>query len=292
MEIQKLMQKALPKMDIRKLSDPYSILTHEECEIAIKNEIAFRAARYNVPPESIHLSDDAIRKTLTFANDAKISQQKTSEYWKSIEAEKPIVKLDVPTLKSNFISIASHYCKNEFFIDDHNKRILDKLFLYFSASPDAANQNIDLSKGILLMGGLGTGKSTIMRSFASNQHASFKFTSCILVSYEFAEHGFKIIKDYNKIETIARNRFGQRERGICFDDLGTENERKRFGDAVNVMADIILNRYDSVPFNMTHITTNLNAEDIEHFYGKRVRSRMREMFNILAFNNASPDRRK
>jgi len=292
MEIQKLMQKALPKMDIRKLSDPHSILTLEDCEIAIKNEIDLRAARFNVPPESIHLSDDAIRKTLAFANDAKISHQKTSEYWKSIEAEKPIVNLDIPTLKSNFIVIASHVCATDFLIDDHNRIILDKLFLYFTASPDAYKHNMDLSKGILLMGGVGTGKSTIMRSFALNQHVSFKFTSCMLVSYEFAEHGFKVILDYNKVDTIARNRFGQGERGVCFDDLGTENQRKRYGDSVNVMADIILNRYESVPHNMTHITTNLNAEDIEYYYGKHIRSRMRKMFNILAFNNDSPDRRK
>jgi hypothetical protein len=39
-------------------------------------------------------------------------------------------------------------------------------------------------------------------------------------------------------------------------------------------------------------TTNLNAAELEGRYGNRVRSRMRELFNLLAFDKGSLDKRK
>jgi DNA replication protein DnaC len=60
------------------------------------------------------------------------------------------------------------------------------------------------------------------------------------------------------------------------------------------MAEILLTRYDLfIAQNLiTHITTNLSASEIEETYGNRVRSRMREQFNLIAFSNESIDKRK
>jgi hypothetical protein len=44
--------------------------------------------------------------------------------------------------------------------------------------------------------------------------------------------------------------------------------------------------------HVTHATTNLSASDLEALYGNRLRSRMREMFNLIAFPNNTPDKRK
>ena len=59
------------------------------------------------------------------------------------------------------------------------------------------------------------------------------------------------------------------------------------------MAEILLSRYDLFTSKrlQTHITTNLSASEIENFYGKRVRSRMREMFNLIAYNKTIKDKR-
>jgi DNA replication protein DnaC len=59
------------------------------------------------------------------------------------------------------------------------------------------------------------------------------------------------------------------------------------------MAEILLSRYDlfiskGIP---THLTTNLSASEIEEKYGNRVRSRMREMFNLVAFDKNVQDKR-
>ncbi|NEW80122.1 MAG: ATPase, partial [Gelidibacter sp.] len=42
----------------------------------------------------------------------------------------------------------------------------------------------------------------------------------------------------------------------------------------------------------THITTNLNAEELETRYGSRVRSRLREMFNLIGFDESTKDKRQ
>ena len=42
---------------------------------------------------------------------------------------------------------------------------------------------------------------------------------------------------------------------------------------------------------ITHLTTNFNSSEIEQIYGPRVRSRMREMFNLVSFSNNSGDKR-
>ena len=53
------------------------------------------------------------------------------------------------------------------------------------------------------------------------------------------------------------------------------------------MAEILLSRYDLfISKTKTHITTNLSATEIEKKnYGNRVRSRLREMVNLIAFEN-------
>jgi DNA replication protein DnaC len=58
------------------------------------------------------------------------------------------------------------------------------------------------------------------------------------------------------------------------------------------MAEILLSRYDQFISQdmLTHITTNLSASEIENAYGSRVRSRLREMFNLLAFEKSAADK--
>jgi len=64
------------------------------------------------------------------------------------------------------------------------------------------------------------------------------------------------------------------------------------------MGEILLSRYDLFTQTghsqriKTHITTNLNAEELEKRYGNRVRSRMRTMFNLISFDKNSKDKRQ
>ena len=60
-----------------------------------------------------------------------------------------------------------------------------------------------------------------------------------------------------------------------------------------MMAEILITRYEHFVENnaITHITTNLSASEIERVYGNRVRSRLRQMFNLIAFDSNAKDKR-
>jgi hypothetical protein len=59
------------------------------------------------------------------------------------------------------------------------------------------------------------------------------------------------------------------------------------------MAEILLSRYDLFINHhmLTHLTTNLNSSEIEDIYGLRVRSRLREQFNLIAFDTEAKDKK-
>jgi len=60
------------------------------------------------------------------------------------------------------------------------------------------------------------------------------------------------------------------------------------------MGEILLSRYDLFINKkiVTHLTTNLSATEIENAYGNRVRSRLRQLCNLVAFDKVSKDKRK
>ena len=111
---------------------------------------------------------------------------------------------------------------------------------------------------------------------------------CRDISFEFIQDGYQIIHKYSKGKLYESG-----SKTICFDDLGTENNLKYYGNECNVMAEILLSRYDLFISKklQTHITTNLSASEIENNYGNRVRSRLREMINLIAFEKNSIDKR-
>jgi DNA replication protein DnaC len=172
---------------------------------------------------------------------------------------------------------------------DHE--LLFKLLIYVIRDKENAGRlNIQLNKGILLSGPVGCGKTSLMsilRFFLPND-SWYMMKSCRDVSFEFIQEGYAVIIRY------SRNSFShEKPRVYCFDDLGTENNLKYYGNECNVMSEILLSRYDSFVSNqmITHITTNLNSSEIESLYGIRVRSRMREMFNLISFEKEAKDKR-
>ncbi len=59
------------------------------------------------------------------------------------------------------------------------------------------------------------------------------------------------------------------------------------------MAEILISRYEQFIENktVTHITTKLSASELENCYGNRVRSRLRQIFNLIAFDSETKDKR-
>ena len=172
-----------------------------------------------------------------------------------------------------------------FKIYSEDEAILYKLCIYFIRDFDACKKlNIDPNKGILLSGPVGCGKTSLMKLLPHIVPHQIKHivVPARNITFNFNKSGFKIIEDY------GNNGF------YCFDDLGVETTGRHFGQDCNVMGEILLSRYDLFlkKNTKTHATTNLNAQELEERYGNRVRSRMRQLFNLIAFDKESVDKRK
>jgi hypothetical protein len=184
---------------------------------------------------------------------------------------------------------------DHFIINPADYEIVFKLLVFaIKDTASAARFNINLSKGILLSGPVGCGKTTLMSLLNNFIHQPNRHVmkSSREVSFEFIQDGYEVIHKYSR---NSFNRKGENTwpRIYCFDDLGTENSLKYYGNECNVMAEILLSRYDLFVQKkmLTHITTNLSASEIEDMYGNRVRSRMREMFNLVSFDKNTNDKR-
>ncbi len=179
------------------------------------------------------------------------------------------------------------------FTDDHP--IIYKLLVYAIADVEnTTRQGIDLKKGILLNGPVGVGKSALMTliSFFFPSEKQYQLKPTREINFELEKEGYKVIGKYSEGSYMLVN--NQHVPKVwCFDDLGIEQPLKYFGNDCQVMAEILLSRYDLFVSKrmLTHLTTNLSASEIEQRYGNRIRSRMREMFNLIAFDKNTEDKR-
>lgn len=178
-----------------------------------------------------------------------------------------------------------------FKINQDDKLTIYKLLIYaIRDNENAFKLGLDLNKGVLLSGPVGCGKTSIMHLIKPFLYAKYdyKIKTTRMVSFEFAKYGFEALKPYTE-----KSNQQHRLSGFCFDDLGAEQQIKHFGNDCNVMAEILISRYEQFIENnsVTHITTNLSASELENSYGNRVRSRLRQMFNLIAFDRETKDKR-
>lgn len=186
-----------------------------------------------------------------------------------------------------------------FMADQDNRFIIELLCLYFSGNPGFEEhgfkdregsiiQQYSLKKGICLHSQeRGTGKTVLMELFSINRRGCFVVIPTVKISRFFEADGDKIINRFSVPWACERGPqyFYQSPIGVCFDDLGDEETKVHYGNRENVMNRILTAIYgdnrDHSVFPFFHATTNLTGDEIEAKYDKRVRSRMREMFNWI-----------
>ncbi len=210
------------------------------------------------------------------------------------EIKDNVVHYDFEKIKT-YLNIKGHLMfGNNFRIYKEDEPLIFKLCSYFIQDHySCAQMGIDTNKGILLTGPVGCGKTSLMQLLLhlAPHKTNYEITPTRNIIYGFNATGFVIIEKYIQ------------PKSICFDDLGAEPIGNHYSKECNVMGEILLSRYDlftkiNQPAlslskgSKTHITTNLNAEELETKYGNRVRSRLRAMFNLISFDKNSIDKRK
>ncbi|WP_047419607.1 ATPase [Cellulophaga sp. Hel_I_12] len=173
----------------------------------------------------------------------------------------------------------------DFKIFEEDHPLVYKLCNYFIKDVGNCRKfDIDIHKGLLLSGPVGCGKTSLMKllRYLVPHQRPYEVIPARNITFGFNNVGFKIIEAYGD------------KKFYCFDDLGIEPTGKYFGKDCNVLGEILLSRHDLFLNHniMTHATTNLNAQELEERYGSRVRSRMRELFNLIAFDENTGDKRK
>lgn len=195
-------------------------------------------------------------------------------------------------------------------VDQKFVNLVDMLVMYFNNDERfiKLQNGFNLKKGLLLRGMPGLGKTFTLKLFAQdfsltdgwkgNSNFLLKnFVSTKKIEAEYAGAGHKSLTQYTRLNqnyTNVDKSSGallpgeasiEAKKIFVFDDLGAENiPVLHFGNSMNVMESILMDRYELFTDLgiRTHLTTNIvEGEMIEEIYGPRVRSRMREMFNII-----------
>lgn len=207
------------------------------------------------------------------------------------ELKEPLCEPDI--FKKVLFKMAQGFYANNFMdfeVDSANKSFFQHFCKYWNRDPAfELLENISLRKGLLVFGSYGTGKTS-----------SFQIIQNMAKHYQVRELWFPIISTQ---EVVAKFNLEKNKEDVIqyyssgvflFDDLGAETEGNniyQYGKE-EVFVRILLNRYRNFERlgTKTHITTNLNLNQIEQRYGKQLSDRFIKMFNLLKLDG--PSRRK
>lgn len=149
-----------------------------------------------------------------------------------------------------------------------------------------------VTKGLLIIGGLGVGKSAmmkIMQRLFKDTPARFKWVN----AYE--------LKDLSETYTSSqvKEMYGyDLKMDLYIDDIGVSVDVKRYGNTVNIITEILMERYDLFINSgyKTHISSNLvtsitndmkNTSTLKTVYGERILDRIIEMTSVVIFKGES-----
>lgn len=258
----------------------------------------------------ISLTEDELIECLIWGKRKKEEMLRKEALRQKEEANRRLAKstMDFNVIKTFMFNRAKEIFKYPFELDEDNEMIFDLLCYYFTGNEEGffrqneliakkdeklLIKNPSINKGILLVGNVGTGKTDLMKLFAKNTRMVYYMRESKRIAKEYVENK-DIPEDYIEPFKLAINdpqTFYQPLAGMCIDEMGGEETKNSYGNKANVIADLIEARYNKKYTGLfLHATSNLTSEQFKQYYGERVVSRMRQIFNFVKL--PGNDRRK
>lgn len=235
--------------------------------------------------DDVVLTSEEVSEALYFARakkwgiefDKKAVEEKRASYESTMRPWTKSEMLEVFNASANKIVVEKG--KDAFLIDSSNEAVISDLCDYFTGTSNKLAGN----RGILMMGGVGNGKTTIMEAFSKNKIACFKkIEAAEMVHYVKMKgaESWKIFLSGSYSPGLKEN-FHQRYCGWLIDDLGTEEVINDFGNRLDIIANIVfaIEKDRRKYAGMFHFTTNLGAKELQERYGARITSRLGELCN-------------
>jgi DNA replication protein DnaC len=215
---------------------------------------------------------------------ARCNSNKNYEIWQSCQREKERQEMAKKALElkelwtaKNFYSLMKWTSEKVYgkplIVNESNRKLISAICFFISGDERFKTElGFDQKKGLLIRGISGLGKTHLIRCVEKNELNPIKIISMIEVADEIkAEGEYQINQGDNKI--------------IYLDDVGTEEATiNYFGTKINFFKNFIETVYlrnVEKGFGKLIISTNNSFSEIEEKYGFRVRSRIKDMFNII-----------
>lgn len=269
--------------------EPY-ILTPQDEEEIIQNEIVdlkkhyvWKCQQLALPEMDILIRMDKINwdeqidkeEILQRANSARnyaiwLEEKRKKEEQQKKDTLKELNDRYTAKYVYNFLAWVSQNVYNKkLIVDDYNREYIKTICFFFSNDPRFETElKFSFQKGLMIRGISGLGKTYIPRCLQHNELKPISIFSMIDITDEVKRNG-----DYDIIT----------DKIIYLDDVGTEEANvNHYGTKISWFKNYLELYYSkNLPFNKLIISTNCNSQQLEERYGFRVRSRMKDMFNVI-----------
>jgi DNA replication protein DnaC len=151
---------------------------------------------------------------------------------------------------------------------------------------------LNKNKGVCIIGGIGAGKTAMMKVYQrllKDTPMRFKLVN---------GYDLKDLSELYTTEQIKDSYGGSYYGDLYIDDIGFASGVKRYGNDVNLIRDILIERYDLFISSgyKTHLSSNIVAfmkndikemPTLQKLYGERVVDRIKEMCELIIFKGES-----